>query len=132
MILHDTLPLVLAQPHPDATAKPALRARAVAGSVRLRREASTTRTWLLELELVLPEIDPEQILLESHGFLVDGTDGTEIGVVDDVETDGPEGVVSALTVACGWLGRRRVRVDADAIEALVPAERRIVVTPQRL
>jgi hypothetical protein len=46
-------------------------------------------------------------------------------VVEAIETV-PDGAVSALVVAGGWFGRRRLRVPVEAIETILPAERRIV------
>lgn len=104
-------------------------------ALRLRRElpsSASGRTWLLELEVEVPEIDPERLLTECEGFLVDGSGGGEIGVVDRVEISRSTGVASALLVSAGWFGRRRLRVDADAIEALIPAERRVIVDETRV
>lgn len=82
---------------------------------------------MLELEVALPLMDAERLLRECEGFLVDGADGREIGVVDGVERAPQSGLVSGLLVASGWFGRRRLRVDAQAIRSFVPAERRVIV-----
>jgi hypothetical protein len=115
VILYETLPLSLAE----------LSARPLA--LRFRREPAPDgrRTWSLELEV--PMTDPERLLTECEGFLVDGRDGVPIGVVDSVETTGAPAHVSALLVSAGWFGRRHLRVDARAIEELLPAERRVIV-----
>jgi hypothetical protein len=72
--------------------------------------------------------DPQQLwrdLLEhTHGFLVDNDDG-EVGVVEDVELAG--GQPTALVVACGWLGRRRIRVPAAAVHAIDADARTILI-----
>jgi hypothetical protein len=127
MLLQETLPLVVTRPVGCAAA----------ASVRVPTDASrisrplvapaSDRRWLLEIEVDVPDIDPERLLAECEGFLVDGVDGGEIGVVAEVETAGAAGHVSALIVVCGWFGRRRLRVEVGAIEAVVPGERRIVV-----
>jgi hypothetical protein len=103
--------------------------------LRLRRElpsSSSERNWLLELEVEVPAIDPERLLAECEEFLVDGRDGRQIGVVERVETSVATGEASALLVSAGWFGRRRLRVDAQAVEALVPAERRVIVDESRV
>jgi sporulation protein YlmC with PRC-barrel domain len=99
--------------------------------LRRRLPASTSggRAWLLEIEVDVPEIDPERLLAECEEFLVDGTDGRPIGVVDRVERSESTGAVSALIVSVrtGWLRHRCVRVDVRAIEALDPIDRRVIV-----
>lgn len=103
--------------------------------LQLRRElppSPSGRTWLLEVEVEVPAIDPERLLAECEGFLVDGSDGRQIGVVDGVERSGTAGAASALLVSAGWFGRRRLRIDAQAIEALVPEERRVIVDELRV
>jgi hypothetical protein len=103
--------------------------------LRLRRElapSASGRVWLLEVEVEVPAIDPERLLAQCEDFLVDGSDGRQIGVVDRVERSGTAGAASALLVAVGWFGRRRLRVDAHAIEALVPEERRLIVDESRV
>jgi hypothetical protein len=82
--------------------------------------------------VVVPAIDPERVLAECEYFLVDGSDGRRIGVVDHVERSGPAGAASALLVAAGWFGRHQFRVEAQAIEALLPAERRVIVDESRV
>lgn len=77
-------------------------------------------------------IDRERLLAECEDFLVDGRDGTELGVVEGVERSAPDGAVSALIVSAGWFGRRRLRVDAQAIEAILPEEERVIVDESRL
>lgn len=75
----------------------------------------------------MPAFDPERLLLECEGFLVDTSDGREIGVVDAVETAGEPPVATTLLIAAGWFGRRQLRVSAMAVEALLPDERRVIV-----
>jgi hypothetical protein len=82
---------------------------------------------VLELEFELPTDDPEQLLAECEDFLVDGSNGERIGVVDRVEREGEAGRVSGLLAAGGWFGRRHLRVERKAIEQIIPAERRIIV-----
>jgi hypothetical protein len=104
-------------------------------ALRLRRvlpAAGSGREWLLEVEVEVPAIDPEQLLLTSEGYLVDGSNGAAIGVVERVESSGDPPATSALLVAAGWFGRRRLRIDATAIEALLPEERRVIVDESRL
>jgi hypothetical protein len=80
----------------------------------------------------VPAIDPERLLAECEHFLVDGSDGSHIGVVDRVERSRPAGAVSALVIAAGAFGRHRLRVDAQAIEAILPAERRVIIDESRV
>lgn len=86
----------------------------------------------MEIEVELPEIHPEQVLFKCEHFLVDGTDGRQIGVVERVEHSDTAGTASALLVSAGWFGRRLLRVDADAVEVLVPEQRRVIVDPARV
>ncbi len=132
MILHEILPLTLAQPAASAGDGSSVRLSARPRSLRLRRELTSSesgRTWLLEVEVEVPEIDPERLLAECEDFLVDGSGGHHIGVVERVERSGSTGAASALLVSvpAGWFRRRHVRVDARAVEALVPEERRVIV-----
>jgi hypothetical protein len=85
------------------------------------------RPWVLELQFELPTVHLEQLLAECEDFLVDGSNGERIGVVDRVEREAEAGPVSGLLVAAGWFGRRHLRVDRKAIEQIIPAERRIIV-----
>ncbi|HEX7255044.1 MAG TPA: PRC-barrel domain-containing protein [Gaiellaceae bacterium] len=129
MVLSVTLPLPLDEPGEQLPRGPAVRLRAVPRALRIRRPLPGTdegHPWLLELEFDVAVPDPEGILADSHGFLVDTTDGRELGVVDEVEV-GPDGAVTALVVAGGWFGRRRTRIQVEEIEAILPAERRIIV-----
>jgi hypothetical protein len=135
MILHETLPLALAQPSAPLGEGPSVRLSARPRVLRLRRELPSStgeRTWLLEVEVEVPAMDPERVLAECEDFLVEGSDGRQIGVVDRVERSGPAGGASALLVAAGWFGRHRFRVEAQAIEALLPAERRVIVDESRV
>jgi uncharacterized protein YrrD len=68
----------------------------------------------------------EAYLRSAHGFLVDATDGREIGVVDDVIEEPATGRVR-LEVRGGWFGRRRTVIDARDVQQVSPASRRIVV-----
>jgi hypothetical protein len=128
MIVSLTLPLPRAE-LVASNADPELRVTASARALRVRRRlpSAGTREWLLDLEVELPDIDPEDLLARCDGFLVDGRDGSEIGIVEEVETSGPASRVSALIVSSGWFGRRRYRLDADDVAAVIPAERRIVI-----
>lgn len=85
------------------------------------------RAWIVELEVNMPLIDPERVLRECEGFLVDGADGCVIGVVDRVELAEDSETVSGLLVSSGWFGRHRFRVDPKAIRGVVPAQRRVIV-----
>lgn len=130
VILHEVLSLALVQAAESAGAGPSMRLSARSRVLRFRREhasSSSGRVWLLELEVEVPEIDPEQLLATCEDFLVDDADGQRLGVVEQVERSVATGEVSALLVAAGWFGRRRLRVDVSAVQALVPAERRVIV-----
>ena len=133
VILHATLPLSLAEP-PEPPQRPRdVLVSARPRSVRIRREipwSGGERTWMLEIEIEIPDLDPERLLGECEGFLVEDTDGGTIGVVEGIERDGPFGAVSALVVAAGWFGRKQLRVSVDAIEALAPLDRRIVAVAE--
>jgi hypothetical protein len=131
MILHETLPLALELPGAPAGEGPSIRLSARPRMLRLRRHfprSTGGRTWLLELEVEVPEIDPERLLAECEGFLVDDSDGRQIGVVIRVERSG-SGAISALLVSvpAGWIRRRYVRIEERAITALVPQQRLVVV-----
>jgi hypothetical protein len=135
MVLYETLPLALAQPAASSHEGPIVRLSGRPRALRLRRElpsSASGRAWLLEVEVEVPAIDPERVLAECEDFLVDGRDGRQIGVVDRVERSGAAGAASALLVSAGWFGRRRLRVDAQAVEALVPEERRVIVDESRV
>lgn len=97
-----------------------------------RLRPSAADGWRVEVEIEVPDVDPEQVLCECEDFLVDGLDGREIGVVDQVETSAATGRASALFVAAGWFGRRRLRIDAHAVMALLPADRRVIVDESRV
>jgi hypothetical protein len=114
---------------------PSVRRSAQPRRLRLRRSLPSSageRQWFLELEVELPQLDPEWLLSECEEFLVDGRDGRQIGVVERVESSRATGRAEALLVSGGWLGRRRVRVDADAVEELIPDERRLIVDESRV
>ena len=135
MVLYETLPLALVQANAPGGEGPIVRLSARPRVLRVRRELTvpaSERAWLLEIEVEVPAIDPEQVLAECEAFLVDGRDGRQIGVVDRVERAGTAGRASALLIAAGWFGRRRLRVEAQAVEALVPEERRVIVDEARV
>jgi sporulation protein YlmC with PRC-barrel domain len=78
------------------------------------------------------DLGPDRLVVEAylrsaHGFLVDATDGREIGVVDDVIEDPATGRVVRLDVRGGWFGRRRTVIDVRDVQQVSPASRRIVV-----
>lgn len=136
MILHETLPLALELPGAHAGDGPSVRLSARPRRLRFRRVFSGSiggRTWLLELEVDVPEIDPERLLAECEGFLVDDSDGRQIGVVIRVERSG-SGAISALllSVPAGWVRRRYVRIEEHAITALVPQRRLVIVDETQL
>jgi hypothetical protein len=136
MILHETLPLALELPGTQAGDGPSVRLSARPRRLRLRRDfprSTGGRTWLLELEVEVPEVDPERLLAECEGFLVDDSDGRQIGVVIRVERSG-SGAISALLVSvpAGWFRRRYVRIEERAITALVPQQRLVVVDEAQL
>jgi hypothetical protein len=135
MVLSETLPLALAQATAPGGEEPIVRLSARPRVLRLRRDLTvpaSDRAWMLEVEVEVPAIDPERVLAECEAFLVDGRDGRQIGVVDRVERAGTAGRASALLIAAGWFGRRRFRVEAQAVEALVPEDRRVIVDEARL
>lgn len=72
------------------------------------------------------------LILACEDYLVGGSDGRVIGVVDRVETVGEPPVPSGLVVTAGWFGRRRLWVDVGAVETVLPAERRIVVDESKV
>jgi hypothetical protein len=128
VILHPTFPLALGHPGTPSHEGPSVRLWARPRMLRIQRDSSASaggRAWRLAIEVELPVVDPERLLLECEGYLVDGRDGRQIGVVDRVEAS--EGIASTLIVSAGWFGRRRLRVDARAVEALVPGQRRVIV-----
>jgi hypothetical protein len=135
VILHELLPLVRIEPPEPDDPGPRLWLAARPRVLRLRRRlpsSTSDRTWLLEVEVEVPAIDPERLLAECEDFLVDGSDGRRIGVVERVERSVTTGAASALLLSAGWFGRRRLRVEAGAVEALVPDERRVIVDPSRV
>ena len=84
------------------------------------------RPWFVDLELRASGIDPEELLATCDGFLVDDARGRQIGVVERVETD-EAGAATALIVAVGWFGRRTLRVAVDAVDSLLPRDRRVLL-----
>jgi hypothetical protein len=130
VVFLETLLLPLADSPPAANRGPSIGAEPLYQQLRFRRrlaESPNTRTWWLDVQVFVRIDDPEQLLHECQGFLVDSTDNSPVGIVDAVETDEETGYVSALEVAAGWFGRRRIRIPAEAIELVVPAYDRIVV-----
>ena len=134
VVLRELFPLPLAL-GVAAERGPTVRLTAEPRTVRLRRVLPTEpsrREWLLEVEVEVPAVDPEQELLVSEGFLVDGSNGRAIGVVEQVEALGDPPAVASLILRAGWFGRRRLRVGADAVEALIPGERRLIIDESSL
>ena len=130
VVLIETLVLPLADAPGDPDRDPGIRAKPLYHELRFRRRLSDSpspRSWWLDVAVFVRLDDPEQLLRECEGFLVDSTDNRPVGVVDAVETDDETGYTSALEVAAGWFGRRRIRIPAEAIELVVPAYERIVV-----
>jgi hypothetical protein len=72
----------------------------------------------------LMQLDPDALLLQSHGFLVDAIPDERVGVVDDVLVD-EDGHARALVVASGWFGRRRLVVPVEDVAEICPRERRL-------
>lgn len=87
---------------------------------------------MLELQVEIESLDPERLLAEAEGFLVDGRDGREVGVVEGVVRDAESGAAIALMISAGLFGRRLLRADAQAVDVLIPAEQRLVVDPAGL
>jgi hypothetical protein len=71
-------------------------------------------------------VDPEALLLQSHGFLVDAVPDETVGVVEDVIAD-EHGHPAALVVSAGWFGRRRLTVPVAEVDEICPGSRRIRV-----
>jgi hypothetical protein len=74
---------------------------------------------------------PDRLTLEAqlrstYGFLVDTTDGREVGIVDEVMLDDDARLVQ-LEVCGGWFGRRRRTVRVDDVVEIFPADRRLIV-----
>ena len=135
VILQEIVPLACAELVVPSGAGPRVCLTARPRVLRLRRRLSSSlsgRIWVLEVEVEVPATDPEQLLAECEEFLVDGRDGREIGVVDRVETSPVTGAASTLLVSAGWFGRRRFRIDADAVEVVLPAEQRLIVDESRV
>lgn len=129
MVASVTVAVPLEGPSGRGQGGPLLCMHASPGTVRVRRRLPAeggTRPWLLELEIEVTIPDPEEILAACEGFLVDDSNGRDVGVVEEVET-GPDGAALSLLVAGGWFGRRRRRIPVDAIETIEPGGRRIVV-----
>jgi hypothetical protein len=72
----------------------------------------------------LVHIDPEALLLQSHGFLVDAIPDEPVGVVEDVLVD-EDGHPRALVVSSGWFGRRRLIVPVSDVVEIYPGDRRL-------
>ena len=79
-------------------------------------------------------VSGDAYLRSSHGFLVDflvdGADGSEIGVVDEVEVDPTTGRPTRLHVGRGWFRRHRYVFGVEDVIAVDPAARRLVVSPR--
>jgi hypothetical protein len=69
-------------------------------------------------------IDPEGLLRQSHGFLVDALGDEPAGVVDEVVVD-DDGVPVALVVLQGWFGRQRRTISVDDVAEILPRDRRL-------
>jgi hypothetical protein len=97
--------------------------------VRLRRERApglTAKGWRAVITLFCATpLDPDDILAQAHGFLVDDESGP-IGVVDEVRLEEADRE-AAIIVACGWFGRRCVTLRSRDVDEIFPAERRLVV-----
>lgn len=134
LVLRELVSLPLATAPAPAEAGPSLLLSAVPRTLRLRRvlPRESGRDWLLDVEVEVPAFDPEQLLLKSEGYLVDGANGSAIGVVEQVEAAGDPPVAATLLLSAGWFGRRRLRIDVGAVEALLPDERRLIVDESRL
>lgn len=128
MVFSLTLPLPLADADEKPRDGPRLRVHGIPRTLRFRRplRSEHAREWVLEVEVEARVPDPEEVLAGSVDFLVDAADGSELGVVDALETDA-EGAVSALIVARGWLRRDRARIPVADIDAIAPTSRRIVL-----
>ena len=71
-------------------------------------------------------VDPEALLLQCHGFLVDAIPDDPVGVVEDVLVD-EQGHPTALVVSAGWFGRRRLTVPVADIDEICSGDRRLRV-----
>ena len=69
----------------------------------------------------------ERVVGRSEAFLVDAEDGTEVGVVDNVQLD-TGGHVAQIDVCSGWFGRRRQVFYLDDVVAVSPSRRLLVVS----
>jgi hypothetical protein len=69
-------------------------------------------------------IDPEGLLRQSHGFLVDALGDEPVGVVDDVVVD-DDGLPVALVVSHGWFGRQRRTISVEDVAEILPRDRRL-------
>jgi hypothetical protein len=132
LIVLATLPL---PPVTGSRALCAITSLPYPGPARLRRKRSSPgrdQQWVLELEIGIDSLDPEGLLAEADGFLVDGRDGREVGVVEGVVRDAESGAAVTLMITAGLFGRRLLRADAQAVDVLIPAEQRLVVDPAGL
>jgi hypothetical protein len=64
------------------------------------------------------------LLVEAEQYVVDGVDGRDLGVIDEVVIR--DGVVAGI-YTCFRLGRRREWIPADAVVAIEPSSRRVIV-----
>lgn len=88
------------------------------------------RRWLVEVEVDLGgmNLDPEYWLRNCRNFLVDSESGEGVGVVDDVELASGSDRAVVLVVSAGWFGRHVRRIAVADVQAIVPSERRVIVT----
>jgi hypothetical protein len=98
--------------------------------VRLERpdvSGRAPRTWTAVVTVIAPVAhDPDAVLAEAQGFLVDDREGP-LGVVDEVVSDAEGKGDGTITVACGWFGRFRLTLGFQDVAEISPAERRLIV-----
>jgi hypothetical protein len=82
----------------------------------------------VEVDLRGVNLDAEYWLNHCHGFLVDSESGEGVGVVDDVELASGSDRAVVLIVVSGRFGRHIRRTAVADVQAIVPSERRLVVT----
>jgi hypothetical protein len=97
-------------------------------SVPERPEGDVIPRWGSVLER--PDVDvtaaAARALRRCESYLVDGRCGYDVGVVERVVTDPGAVWPRSLVVVRGWR-RRPVRVPADQVVEIRPAERRLVL-----
>jgi hypothetical protein len=93
-----------------------------------RRLGTARRTWkaVIVVDAPVPH-DPDAVLAQAHGFLVDDPDGP-VGVVEEVFPTGRDGD-GTIVLACGWFGRRFLTLGFEDVAEIVPAERRLILRP---